>query len=277
MGRKDPNPIAAYLLLMHVVPPVAADLPAFGGSQLFALDNYRLLSFCVLFPTALRARRSIDRGQRSPSRMTDLLLLGFGLVHTATFVPPDLASHIVLQDSPTNLLRRAFLDFVDIFVLYYAVSRSCTDRQKIGDSATALCLSEGIMAVVATFEHFKGWLLYTQLAAALESYRRQLPAGMVAPWRLLAACAGLSRPCPQSGHRAGRSIWILALRAVSRNVAAYAAIDRNRILARDGCGLFTWTLDRRGTDLPRLFRAQASCAIPTVQGRLCDGHPAWIV
>ena len=60
-GRKDSNPIAAYLLLMHVVPPVSVDLPAIGVSQLFSLDNYRLLSFCILIPIALRVRRSIDR------------------------------------------------------------------------------------------------------------------------------------------------------------------------------------------------------------------------
>jgi len=75
IGRKDSNPIAAYLLLMHVVPPVLVDLPAIGGSQLFALDNYRLLSFCVLIPTALRARRLIDRNRIYRGRMTDLLLL----------------------------------------------------------------------------------------------------------------------------------------------------------------------------------------------------------
>src|SRR6516225_8015478 len=43
VGRKDSNPIAAYLLLMHVVPPVAVDLPSIGASQLFGVDNYRLL------------------------------------------------------------------------------------------------------------------------------------------------------------------------------------------------------------------------------------------
>lgn len=165
MGRKDSNPIAAYLLLMHVVPPVSADLPSIGASQLFSLDNYRLLSFCVLIPIALRARRSLHRDRTSPSRMTDLLLLGFVVVHCATFVPPDLPNHVILHDSLTNLLRRVFLDFIDIFVLYYAVSRSCNDRNKIVDAQAALCLSVGIMAIVATFEHFKGWLLYTQLAA----------------------------------------------------------------------------------------------------------------
>jgi hypothetical protein len=165
MGRKDSNPIAAYLLLMHVVPPVSLNLPAIGASQLFSLDNYRLLSFCVLIPIALRARRSLPRDRASRSRLTDLLLLAFVVVHSATFVPPDLPNHVILQDSLTNLLRRVFLDFVDILVLYYAVSRSCNDRNKIVDAQAAFCLSGGIMALVATFEHFKGWLLYTQLAA----------------------------------------------------------------------------------------------------------------
>jgi len=164
-GRKDSNPIAAYLLLMHVAPPVSVDLPAIGISQLFSLDNYRLLSFCILIPIALRARRSIDRDRTARSRMTDLLLLAFLVVQCAGFVPPDLPNHVILQDSVTNLLRRAFLDFIDIFVLYYAVSRSCDDRRKIVDAQAAFCLSSGIMAIVATFEHFKGWLLYTQLAA----------------------------------------------------------------------------------------------------------------
>jgi hypothetical protein len=165
MGRKDSNPIAAYLLLMHVVPPVSVDLPAIGGSQLFSLDNYRLLSFCVLIPLALQARRSLPRALASRSRMADLLLLAFVALSSATFVPPDLPNHVILHDSLTNLLRRVLLDFIDILVLYYAVSRSCNDRNKIVDVQAAFCVSSTIMAVVAIFEHFRGWLLYTQLAA----------------------------------------------------------------------------------------------------------------
>jgi O-Antigen ligase len=165
IGRKDSNPTAAYLLLMHVVPPVSLNLPAIGASQLFSLNNYRLLSFCLLIPIALRARRSLPRDRASRSRTTDLLLLAFIIVQCARYVPPDLPNHVILQDSLTNLLRRVFLGFADILVLYYAVSRSCNDRNKIVDAQAAFCLSSGIMAVVATFEHFKGWLLYTQLAA----------------------------------------------------------------------------------------------------------------
>jgi hypothetical protein len=162
-GRKDTNPIAAYLILMHVVPPVQADLTLFG-TDLFGLDNYRLLSFCILIPVALSARRSAGANGGARSRMTDLLLVAYGLVQIALFVPPDLPGHIILQDSPTNLLRRGFLFLIDIFVLYYAISRSCNDQRKITDALASFCLASGIMAFVATFEHFKRWLLYTELA-----------------------------------------------------------------------------------------------------------------
>src|ERR1700692_3818967 len=37
-GRKDSNPIAAYLFLLHVVPPVPVDIPTIGINQLFSLD-----------------------------------------------------------------------------------------------------------------------------------------------------------------------------------------------------------------------------------------------
>jgi O-antigen ligase len=164
IGRKDSNPVAAYLILMHVVPPVAVDIPAIGSMQLFGLDNYRLLSFCVLIPVALHARRSRDQNRSNDSRMTDLLFLAYGAVQIALFVPPDLPNHVILHDSATNLLRRAFLFFVDAFVVYYAISRSCNDRHRIVDAQVAFCVASAIMALIATFEHFKGWLLYTELA-----------------------------------------------------------------------------------------------------------------
>src|SRR5579864_8499482 len=59
-GRKDSNPIALYLLLLQVIPSIPVDIPVVGIGELFKLDNYRLLSFCVLIPTASRLRRSKD-------------------------------------------------------------------------------------------------------------------------------------------------------------------------------------------------------------------------
>ncbi len=96
--------------------------------------------------------------------MTDLLFLAYCVVQAALFVPPDLPNHVILHNSATNVLRKAFLIFIDVLVLYYAVSRSCNDRRKIIDAQAAFCLSGGLMALVATFEHVRNWLLYQELA-----------------------------------------------------------------------------------------------------------------
>jgi O-antigen ligase len=163
IGRKDSNPIAAYLLLMHVVPLVSVPLPTFGVvNELFSVDNYRLLCFCILMPAALRARRS--PGTISGNRTADLLLLGYGLLQAVLFVPPNLATHEIFHDSATNMLRRFFLIFTDILVLYYAVSRSCNDRAKIADAQATFCVAGLVLALVAGVEHFKSWLLYVDLA-----------------------------------------------------------------------------------------------------------------
>jgi hypothetical protein len=162
-ARKDSNPVAAYLLLMHVVPPVAADLPALGSMVLFEVDNYRLLSFCILLPIAYRAWRRPPQVDGT-SRRSDWLFFAFGILQIALYVPPDLPGHVILHDSATNVLRRAFLMVVDVFALYYAISRSCSDRRKIVDAMAAFCMGALIMALIATFEHVRGWLLYSALA-----------------------------------------------------------------------------------------------------------------
>src|SRR6266404_6750544 len=56
-NRNDSNPIALYLLMLHVIPPVSVSIPLIGNNGLFSLDNYRLLAFCVLIPAAIRYRK----------------------------------------------------------------------------------------------------------------------------------------------------------------------------------------------------------------------------
>jgi hypothetical protein len=163
-GRKDTNPLAFYLLLLHVIPPIPVDIPAIAINALFPLDNYRLLSFCVLIPTAWRLRRSQDTARIRGLQNMDILLLAFGVLQAALFVPPDLPGHMLLQDSATNMLRRAFLFFLDVYVLYFAVSRSCASRRAITEVLSAFCLACALMAALALFEAAKRWLLYVDLA-----------------------------------------------------------------------------------------------------------------
>src|SRR6202045_427695 len=57
-GRNDSNPIALYLLMLHVIPPIGVIIPVLGNNGLFPLDNYRLLALCVLLPATIRHRKS---------------------------------------------------------------------------------------------------------------------------------------------------------------------------------------------------------------------------
>jgi O-antigen ligase len=163
-GRRDTNPVALYLLLLHVVPPIDVDIPVTGINQLFSLNNYRLLSFCVLIPTAWRFRKSKSSVAIRGTRSMDLLLLAFGAMQICLFVPPDLPGHVILHDSLTNALRRAFLFFVDTYVLYFVVSRCCANRRALVEAMAALCLACALMAAVAVIESLRRWLLYTGIA-----------------------------------------------------------------------------------------------------------------
>jgi hypothetical protein len=162
-GGKDSNPVALYLLLLHVIPPIPVAIPMVGINQLFDLDNYRLLSFCILIPAALRLRRTKDDQRITGLQAMDFLLLAFGALQTAVYIPPDLPHHVILPDSTTNLLRRGVLFLVDVYALFYVVSRRCSKRAYIADAMSAFCLACAVMAVVAMFEAARHWLLYTDL------------------------------------------------------------------------------------------------------------------
>lgn len=162
-GRKDTNPIALYLLVLHTIPDVPVDIPAVMVKELFPLDNYRLLSFCVLIPTAWAVRRANVKANLRGMTVMDYLLLAFGALQLLHYVPPDLPGQVLLHDSATNVLRRGFLFFVDIYVLYYVVSRTCTNRKIILEAMAAFCLASAIMALVAVFESLRHWLLYTDI------------------------------------------------------------------------------------------------------------------
>lgn len=165
-GRKDANPVAFYLLLLQVIPSIPVDIPVIGIHALFQLDNYRLLSLCVLIPTAWRLWRSKDAARIRGLQTMDLLLLAYGALEIALFVPPDLPGHVLLHDSATNMLRRAFQFFLDVYVLYFVVSRSCSSRRAIVEAQAAFCLACAVMAALAVFESAKHWLLYADFGAS---------------------------------------------------------------------------------------------------------------
>jgi hypothetical protein len=166
-GRRDSNPIALYLVLLHVIPPISIPIPFPGISLLFDFQNYRLLALCVLIPTVWRIRRDRAEGEVRGWQGMDLLLLGFGALQTLLFIRPDIPTAALLHDSSTNMLRRLFLFVIDIYVLYYAVSRSSASKAKIVDAMAAFCVVSCVMALEAVFETVRHWLLYQALALDL--------------------------------------------------------------------------------------------------------------
>jgi O-antigen ligase len=158
-----------YLLTLHVIPSIPLNIPVPGLGAFFDLDIYRLLSICVLVPTAWQLRKSKDATRIHGMTAMDALLLAYGSMQIVLFVPPDLPGHVIIQDSFTNELRRAFL-FIDVYVVYYAVSRSCSSRGAIVEAQAAFCLSCTLMAALAVFEATRHWLLYPDLASHWSTY-----------------------------------------------------------------------------------------------------------
>jgi hypothetical protein len=166
-ARKDTNPVAFYLFVLHVVPAVSVDIPVTGIEHLFPLNIFRLLSCCVLLPLTVRQWRS-KKAVAAPFGFgaVDVFLIAYGALFTLLYVPGDWApGHVVLPDSLTNLLRRAFLFFIDVYIVYFVVSRTCSSRGAIVDALAAFCLSCALLAPMAVYESFKGWGLYAALQA----------------------------------------------------------------------------------------------------------------
>jgi len=164
-GRKDSNPVAFYLSLLLVVPAVSVDIPFVGINHLFQLNSYRLLALCVLVPAAWRLHRAKDPNWSRHLRAMDLFLLAYGVILTAIFIPPDPSTvhNVIYHDTPTNLLRRGVLFLLDVYLLYYVVSRSCTQRRVIVEALAAFCLACVILAPIAVFESVRHWLLYAEI------------------------------------------------------------------------------------------------------------------
>ena len=89
-GRKDPNPVALYLLLMHVIPSTPVDIPIAGINALFPLDNpdyfpLRTDSNCVE-TSSIRLMLVRIRGLTA----MDVTAPWYGAMQIALFIPPDL-------------------------------------------------------------------------------------------------------------------------------------------------------------------------------------------
>lgn len=163
-GRKDSNPCALYLMLMFVVPGFSWRVPMVGLSYLIDLDFQMLLSFCVMAPIALRLSKA---KQQTPSmELLDYCLIAYLILTSVYFILPEVSRGVLMTPTVTDCCRRAFEAFFGVYVPYYAIRRSTSNRRGIQDILTGFCLACAVMAAIGTFEGAKHWLLYGEMRSS---------------------------------------------------------------------------------------------------------------
>jgi hypothetical protein len=138
---------------MQMIPAIPVNVPI-----LLTIDNYMLLAFFVLFPAWIRLQR--DPTPRRSIDAVDWCIIAFGALQAIIFVVPDLPGHVVISDSTTNMLRRAFIFVSGNGLIYFLASRLPRSRPFIAELFASFCLSSLILAGIAVFESARSWYLY---------------------------------------------------------------------------------------------------------------------
>jgi O-Antigen ligase len=157
-NRRESNPPALYFSILFVLPVASVQIPGMGLINFFfELSHARLLALCILLPAFFSLRR---QGNYTPFGRTgpDKALAGY-LCLTAV---------LYLRDpNVTNTLRQVFYLFTDIFLPYFVISRSLKNLQAFRDALLSLVLAVMIVALLASIEFYKHWLLYSAASEAL--------------------------------------------------------------------------------------------------------------
>jgi O-Antigen ligase len=156
-SSKMTNKMAFFFILLFVLPPIGQAIPGFGLiNYVITLEHARLLCLAILLPAALKI--SQNNQFRFLKVSTDKFILLYII----------LISLLELRDTTfTDMLRRCFYCFTDIFLPYYVASRSLKNIQQIKVVMTAFLVVGIVIALIAIFESFKGWILYRSILVVI--------------------------------------------------------------------------------------------------------------
>ncbi|MBU1424366.1 MAG: O-antigen ligase family protein [Gammaproteobacteria bacterium] len=158
-NKRETNPTALYFFILFVIPEIAAPLSGLGLiNNLFDLTNPRLLALVILLPAFLSLQKQSDTLSFARTASDKALIAYLFLV----------AVLYLREDNLTNVLRKEFYLFIDVFLPYYVVSRALKDMQSFRDALLSLVIAMMILAMTGIFEFSKGWVLYSGLTELYE-------------------------------------------------------------------------------------------------------------
>jgi len=157
-GRREHNPLALFFMLLFLMPASPIPVPGFGViNYLIDLDHIRLLSLSVLLPAAFALRQAPDTlpfGRTWPDRFLLASLVLMNLLY-------------LRETSLTDTLRQSLYLFLDIFLPYYVASRALKELSHFKDALLSFVIATMLLALIATFESVRHWLLYNALTYVL--------------------------------------------------------------------------------------------------------------
>ena len=158
VGRRDSDPPGLYFFLLFLAPPFRSSIEGFAGIRQFLdLDHLRILCLVILLPYAVRLARSADR-VRLFKLAPDKFVFAYLALQLAMLAPVT---------RTTNLARSVVALGIDVAIPYYVFSRGLSDWRRLRDASAAFTAAAAVMALIAVFEFFKGWLLYGPLPGTL--------------------------------------------------------------------------------------------------------------
>lgn len=159
LSLTERNKVAAFFFLLFAIPPVSEAIPGFGIVKfLFAIDYIRLLTLVLFLPMLFDKSTSVG-SVSFPQTWADKCLLAY------LFLIIVLLGAVT---STTDLARNIFNVFMDIFLPYYAASRTLKSTTRFRDALSSFVVAAAIMAPVGLFETMRSWALYTSLAGVLD-------------------------------------------------------------------------------------------------------------
>jgi O-antigen ligase len=157
ISKNERNKVALFFILFIVIPPFREPIPGFGlVNFLVHLDHLRLVSMLILAPAAMAI--SYQNSFKFTKCKTDIYVLLYMVLIVVLY----------LRDTTfTDSMRQTFYIFIDIFLPYYVASRAIKDRRQMDVAISAFIAAVIVMAVIASFESVKHWLLYSSLPNAM--------------------------------------------------------------------------------------------------------------